>query len=278
MNIQRNLYIKRGTGYEKNLIGQLVSQPSRSEIMVQGENQYWATLSENVVQGEPWGTSRYQYSTVQSLIRIYTKRPQNGFVKLIQPSQPLDCDGIGIVRIKCVIYFCPNYQWMAGGGSTSINNPISHGGHSDPRNFQSLCSSPTFSTYKPLLSFPRNLTKINCVPPKATVNKTISDYVLNTHWRPLQTTVFSGFVSTGVFTVKIHGQVTAGCLNILVWPAIYQWETTLPCNLSGVTVHRRVTIWGHWQQLQQLGVACFKNCTDCRRFKVNTLQSRSWQF
>ena len=30
--------------------------------------------------------------------------------------------------------------------------------------------------------------------PKATVNKTISDYVLNTHWSPLQTTVLYGCV------------------------------------------------------------------------------------
>ena len=120
-----------------------------------------------------------------------------------------------------------------------------------------ICSSSTFSTYKPLLSFPSNLTK-------STVNKTISDYVLNTHWRPLQTTVLGGSVymyDVGVFTVNIHGQVT-------VWPAMYQWETTLPCNLSGVTVHRRVTIGGHWRQQKQLGVVwmgCFKNCTDCRR-------------
>ena len=49
---------------------------------------------------------------------------------------------------------------------------------------------------------------------------------------------------------------------------MYQWKTTLPCNLSGVAVHGRVTIWGHLQQLQQLGVVWmgrFTNCTDCSR-------------
>ena len=81
--------------------------------------------------------------------------------------------------------------------------------------------------------------------------------------------VYSNIHTKVQLVTRISGHQMVLFLNILVWPTMYQWATTLPCNLSGVTVHRRVThVWDHRQQLQQLGVAsedCFKNDTDRRR-------------
>ena len=125
----------------------------------------------------------------------------------------------------------------------------------------SRCSSPTFSTYKPLLSFPSNLTK-------ATQSHCKWDHLwlCTQHTLKAITNHSLQWFCTGVFTVKIHGQVTAGCLNI-----------SMACNVS---MGDHFTLQSQWcdsaqkgnhrrplEQLQQLGVAwmgCFKNCTDFR--------------
>ena len=68
--------------------------------------------------------------------------------------------------------------------------------------------------------------------------------------------------TVGVFTVKINGQVTAGCLNIMACNVSMGDHFILPA-ISVVWLHRRViTIynsleWSEW--------GYFKNCPDCRR-------------